>query len=92
MPEVSRFYGIAMTNSIIYVTAAEYVGDYSIAFTFNDGVHKVVNLEKKLRGNIFGALKDVNLFKQFKVNDWTIEWANGVDIAPESLYEMSAAE
>lgn len=81
-----------MTNSVVYVTDAKYLGDYTIAFTFNDGLCKVVNLEKKLSGNIFGALKDVSLFKQFKVNDWTIEWANGVDIAPESLYEMPAAE
>ncbi len=81
-----------MSGSIIYVTDAKYVGNYNIAFTFNDGLHKVVNLEQKLHGNIFGALKDVSLFKQFKVNDWTIEWANGIDIAPESLYEMSSAE
>jgi hypothetical protein len=76
-------------NSVICITDARYVDGYKIAFTFNDGLHKVVNLEKKLRGNIFGSLKDLNLFKQFKVNDWTIEWTNGVDIAPESIYEMS---
>ena len=76
-------------SSIIYVVNAQYVGDYKIALTFSDGLQKVVDLEKKLRGNIFGTLKDINLFKQFKVNDWTIEWANGIDIAPESLYEMN---
>ena len=76
-------------SSVVYITDARYVGDYKIAFTFNDGLRKVVNLEQKLRGNIFGALKDVSLFRQFKVNDWTIEWTNGVDIAPESIYEMS---
>jgi hypothetical protein len=37
---------------------------------------------------VFEPLKDINKFKRFYVSDWTIEWENGADFAPESLYRM----
>ena len=36
MPEISRFYGIA-------VTAAEYIEDYKLCLTFNNGAVRVVD-------------------------------------------------
>jgi len=28
---------------------------------------------------------------QFALTDWTLEWYNGVDFAPERLYELGKA-
>ena len=72
------------------VTEAEYIKDYKILVTFNNGVKKIVDMEKDLWGEMFEPLKDKNLFKQFSVNKdiHTIVWPNGADFSPDSLYEI----
>jgi hypothetical protein len=70
---------------LIKVTNAKYVKDFTIHFEFNNGVEKDINLETELWGEIFEPLKDVNFFKKFKLNKWTIEWENGADFSPEFL-------
>ena len=72
----------------IRVIHAEYVEGYKIALTFNDGVHKIVDLSHRLSGKIFEPLKEVSFFRNFKLNFWTIEWENGADLAPEYLYSL----
>ncbi len=61
---------------------------YSIEIVFNDGKVKQVNLEPVLRGNLFGQLLNLELFRQVRVNEEinTIEWPNGADFHPETLY------
>jgi len=71
----------------IKVTKAKYVSDYIIHFTFNNGIEKSINLESELWGEIFEPLKNKDYFKNFKLNNFTIEWENGADFAPEFLFE-----
>lgn len=70
---------------LIKVTNATYVKDFIIHFKFNNGVEKDINLENELWGEVFEPLKDKNVFKNFKLNSWTIEWDNGADFSPEFL-------
>ena len=72
------------------IVEAEYIKDFKILITFNNGIKKVVDLEQHLWGEMFEPLKDKNLFKQFKVDNdiHTIVWPNGADFSPESLYEI----
>ena len=72
------------------VAEAEYIRDYKILVTFNNGIKKVVDMEKYLWGEMFEPLKDTNHFKQFKVDKdiHTIVWANGADFSPDSLYDI----
>lgn len=72
----------------IWITKAEYIKEYIIALSFSDGVQKVVDLKNHLKGEMFEPLKDVNQFKNFTLSDWTIEWSNGADLAPEFLYSL----
>jgi hypothetical protein len=55
-------------------------------------IHKQVDLESYLKGKkangLFSELKDIAYFKKFKLNANTIEWENGVDIAPERFLEI----
>ncbi len=74
---------------ILHVTEAKYLKDYVIWIRFNDGVAGEVNLAGELEGEVFGPLKDISLFKSFKVDPelQTIVWKNGADLAPEFLYD-----
>jgi hypothetical protein len=72
----------------IEVLKAEYIGDYSIALTFNNGVTKTVNLQNELTGVVYEPLKNHDYFKNFRIKFNTIEWENGADYAPEYLYEI----
>jgi hypothetical protein len=73
---------------LVWVTDAKYIDGYKLALTFNDGLKKIVDLEPHLNGQVFEPLKDLENFKQFHVSDWTVEWSNGADKAPEFLYDL----
>ncbi len=73
---------------ILKVIKAEYIDNYIVKLLFNDGVERTVNLEKELYGSIFTPLKDVVVFRNFKIDCNTISWANGADLAPEYLYTL----
>jgi hypothetical protein len=73
---------------IIWIVSAKYISDYSIMLTFNDGMHKRVDLKDHLNKPIFEPLRDKKVFAQFSMNAFTIEWDNGADFAPEFLYKI----
>lgn len=73
---------------LIWITDATYLEGYKIALTFNNGVEKVVDLMNYSFVVIFEPLKNLDYFRKFRLSDWTIEWDNGADIAPETLYAM----
>ena len=71
---------------ILTIKDVDYLGDYTLLCTFNDGVKKKVDLTSLLKYPALSELTDKNKFIQFGL-DQTIFWANGADIAPEYLYE-----
>lgn len=76
----------------IKVIEATYLKEYIISLKFNDGTKKTIDFEKELWGKVFEPLIDINFFKKFKLNSWTIEWENGADFAPEYLYNLIGNE
>ena len=76
---------------MIRVVDVDYVKDYTLSITFSDGVKKVIDLQPYLNGGVFEQLKDLSKFRQYGLNHWTIEWACGVDLAPEFLYGLPYA-
>ena len=76
-------------TKVVTITSAIYLDNYKVFLKFNDGVEGVVDLEKQLTGEIFSPLKDINYFKQFSLDGWTITWKNGADFAPEFLYKLT---
>lgn len=76
---------------MLKVTDIDYVKDYQLLVTFNDGVKKLVDLQPYLVGEVFGELLDKEKFIQYGLTRITIEWSNGADLAPEFLYEIGCA-
>jgi hypothetical protein len=73
----------------LHVREAKYLHDYVVWIRFNDGAEGEIDLEPELEGEVFGPLKDKNLFRRFRVDPEieTIVWENGADLAPEFLYD-----
>ena len=75
---------------MVWVIKAELKDDYKIFVEFNDGVNGVIDFKEKLNNDhrqIIRDLLDMNIFKTVKVDMDTLCWDNGVDFAPEYLYE-----
>ena len=71
------------------VVSAEYRGDYKIEVCFDDGKRGVVDFAKYLdKGGVYDRLRDVNLFKRFRINEelGVLTWEGDIDVAPETLY------
>ena len=73
---------------MLKVVDVDYLDGYRLKLTFNDRVSKIADLEPFLQGEAFGTLRDRDLFTQYALTPITIEWVNGVDFAPEFLYEI----
>jgi len=73
---------------MLKITDADYIKDYELLITFNDGSRKLADLKPYLTGEVFGGLLDMGQFVQYGLNGYTIEWANGADLAPEFLYDI----
>ena len=76
-------------NEMLWITNAKYADGYKLLLTFNNNITKLVDLKKSLYGEVFEPLKDIEKFKQFRVSDWTVEWYNGADFAPEYLFGLN---
>jgi len=74
--------------------SAEYVADYRIRLRFADGRQGEIDLAEELWGEVFEPLKEVSVFRQFRLDPElnTIPWETGADLAPEYLYEKTAAQ
>jgi hypothetical protein len=75
-----------------WIIEAKHVKYYEIWIKFNDGVEGIVDLKSTIADDhreIFKELKDEDKFKRFRVDADTIVWENGLDLAPEYLYDLT---
>lgn len=63
--------------------------DYMLLIKFDNGEEKKFDVKPYLEHKAFCELKNKELFKTVKVGGLSIEWANGVDICPDELYNNS---
>ena len=68
----------------------DYVSDYKLILTFEDGSVKLADLGPYLDGEIFEPLKDIDYFKTVRLNSEldTIVWESGANMSPDFLYEI----
>ena len=80
-------------NNVFFlkVTSAEYVRDYILKLTFNDGAVKTVDFTPLMQKGICRKLQDMDYFRNFTLDPFTVDWSNESGFAPESLYERGIA-
>jgi hypothetical protein len=74
------------------VIKAKYIKDYIIELTFGNKTKAMVNLRDVICNDhrvIFQELTNKAKFKKFKVAMNTVVWDNGLDLAPEFLYNLA---
>ena len=71
------------------VNTAKRLNGFVIAMRFNDGTEKHIDISQWFKGPVFKSLKDPKFFAKFFVEGGTLAWPNGVDIAPEALYDAA---
>lgn len=60
--------------------------DFSLLVTFNNGEMKRFDVKPYLNIGVFRDLKDESLFNSVKPFLGSIQWANGLDLCPDTLY------
>ncbi len=74
---------------MIHPTSVKPTADYQLLLTFSTGEQRLFDVRPYLDMPFFAKLKDKNMFNQVFVNEYTVEWKNGCDIAPHELYDDS---
>ncbi len=69
-----------------YVKSIEVLEFPKLSITFNTDEKKTFDTSPYLDKGIFVELQDKNYFRQVKVVNGTIEWPNGQDFCPDTLY------
>lgn len=78
-----------MEHSIHRVTWVEVTGPYTLRVTFGDGVQQLIDFRPVLGGELFGPLRDLQLFNQARLDPevHTLVWPNGADFDPATLHD-----
>lgn len=61
--------------------------DYTLSLNFDNGEHGILDLKPFLDFGLFKKLKDIKVFRQVRIAFDTVEWAEGIDLDPEFVYE-----
>lgn len=78
-----------MPHPIHRVVALEPVAPYTLRVTFEDDAEQVIDFLPVLQGEIFGPLRDLELFERVRIDEevHTLVWPNGADFDPATLYD-----
>jgi hypothetical protein len=73
------------------LTAVEVIAEFRLRLTFDDGTVGEVDFADRVWEGVFAPLRDQRFFAQVRVDRdaGTIAWPNGVDMAPDALYEQA---
>jgi uncharacterized protein YkvS len=75
---------------MVWVVKVELKDEYKVFVEFNDGISGIIDFKEKLSNDnrqIIRDLLEIKKFRTVKLDLDTLCWENGVDFAPEYLYE-----
>ena len=61
--------------------------DFTLLITFNNGEKKRFDVKPYLNIGVFNELKEPEVFYSVKPFLGSIQWSNGVDLCPDTLYQ-----
>jgi hypothetical protein len=78
-----------LMEQLVDVSGVDVVGEYRLRLTFADGTVGDVDFSGREWRGIFEPLRDPGYFARVEVDPeaGTITWPDGLDMAPEPLYE-----
>ena len=76
-----------MKHEIYKIIYCKHLPPYGLQLKFDDGLERVVDLENILEGQIYGPLRDEELFSKVVIDPEirTVTWPNGTSRKPEAL-------
>lgn len=80
-----------MNTDLIKVVNVDYIKDYIVDLKYSNGEKKRVDFFPLLKSGKKQELLNKNNFILFGLNHWTLEWYNGVDFAPDFLYQQGVS-
>lgn len=80
-----------MDTDLIKVVNVDYIKDYIVDLKYSNGEKKRVDFFPLLKSGKKQQLLNKNNFILFGLNHWTLEWYNGVDFAPDFLYQQGVS-
>ena len=69
------------------VTALKVLPGHRLEVGFADGLRGIVDMSKDDLSGVFAPLVDESYFALATIHDGVVVWPNGVDIAPEAMYD-----
>lgn len=63
--------------------------DYMLLLEYENGEKRLFDVKPYIAGSWFGQLQDEAVFRTVHPCGTTVEWADGQDIAPHELYDLS---
>ena len=80
-----------MNTDLIKVVNVDYIKDYIVDLKYSNGEKKRVDFFPLLKSGKKQELLNKNNSILFGLNHWTLEWYNGVDFAPDFLYQQGVS-
>ncbi|MBQ9553047.1 MAG: DUF2442 domain-containing protein [Clostridia bacterium] len=65
------------------------LSDHNLLIVFSNGERRLFDVKPYINGSWYGKLADDCFFRTVRIAGNTVEWADGQDIAPHELYELS---
>ena len=82
---------MAGMEPLVDVTAVEVIGEYRLRLAFQDGTVGDVDFSGREWRGVFEPLRDPSYFARVELDAeaGTIAWPDGLDMAPEPLYDAA---
>lgn len=77
---------------MLHISNAQYLGDYRVRLSFNNGREGVADLRAMIFGEprtVFAPLREGSVFRQLFIEHGALCWPCDLDVAPEYIYFLA---